>query len=165
MAAKDYEYKFITQPDNDLKCVICLDVAREARQHEECGKLFCRECIEKNGKRPCPNCRAQNPHYYKDLKSERSIRIKYNYSLKDYTLFQKSGKTPYSILFVHSNGGFRILGKGRGCEQASHTLTGPPRPNIATTSGPQYYTYYTRLTAQESSHAAVTWGRCCWESI
>lgn len=72
MASVDIDYKFISLPDDNLKCVICLEIAREAKQHEDCGKLFCRECIEKNGNRPCPNCRAEEPHYFKDTKSKYS---------------------------------------------------------------------------------------------
>ena len=70
MVDRNNEYEFITQPDDNLKCVICLELAREAMQHVDCGKLFCRECIEKNGNKPCPNCRAENPQYFKDMRSE-----------------------------------------------------------------------------------------------
>ena len=65
-----YEYNFVSEPDDALKCLICLDVARDPMQHGECGKLFCKECLEKHGKdRPCPNCKTQS-EYYRDNKSK-----------------------------------------------------------------------------------------------
>ena len=61
------EYKFISEPDDELKCLICLEVARDPLQHEACGKLFCKDCLEKHGKdKPCPNCRKGQSHYYVD---------------------------------------------------------------------------------------------------
>ena len=64
------EFKFLTEPDADLLCVICLGVAREPLQHEECGKLFCRECLERHGRRkPCPHCQSER-RFFKDNKSK-----------------------------------------------------------------------------------------------
>ena len=69
MTAKPYQY--VNEPDDDLKCVICLDVVQDPLQHEQCGKLFCKECIERLGKdKPCPHCRTQGSQYYPDHKSE-----------------------------------------------------------------------------------------------
>ena len=69
MASK-LEYQLISEPDDELKCVICLAVAREPFQHEECGKLICKECLEEYGRhQPCPHCRSGS-QYYKDNKSE-----------------------------------------------------------------------------------------------
>ena len=74
MAAKPVEYKFVSEPDDALKCLICLDVARDPLQHEECGKLFCKECLEKYGKdKPCANCKRANSHFYKDNRSEKQL--------------------------------------------------------------------------------------------
>ena len=68
------EYKFITEPDDGLKCLICHEVARDPKQHEDCGKLFCEKCIEKYGvRKPCPYCRKEQPLYFKDNKSELRI--------------------------------------------------------------------------------------------
>ena len=65
------EYKFIREPDDVLKCAICLEVARDPHQHEECGKLFCKECIEKYGRdKPCPHCRTQGSQYFRDNRSK-----------------------------------------------------------------------------------------------
>ena len=69
--AKILEYKFVSEPDKDLKCVICFEVARDPLQHEECGKLFCKGCLENYGKgKPCPNCRKKGSQYFRDNKSE-----------------------------------------------------------------------------------------------
>ena len=66
-----YDCNFLTEPDDALKCLICLAVAKDPRQHEECGKLFCNECIEKYGKdKPCPNCKKTGAQFYKDHKSK-----------------------------------------------------------------------------------------------
>ncbi len=69
------ELKFLTEPDNGLKCLICFEVAKDPLQHEACGKLFCKECLEKYGRqKPCPNCREQDSHYYTDKRSKLLIR-------------------------------------------------------------------------------------------
>ena len=70
MASNKFDYQFITEPDESLKCSICLEVAVDPKQEEGCGKLFCRECIRKNGSQPCPNCRTGHPNYYNDKKSK-----------------------------------------------------------------------------------------------
>ena len=56
-----YDYQFVEEPSDDLKCLICLCVARDPQQHGDggCGKIYCSSCIDKykttNDK--CPNCR------------------------------------------------------------------------------------------------------------
>ena len=62
-------YNFISEPDDCLLCSICLELASQPKQCEDCGKLFCTKCIAKNGRRPCPNCRTDNPKYFRDTKS------------------------------------------------------------------------------------------------
>ncbi len=56
-----YEYPFVEEPSDDLKCLICLCVARDPQQHGDggCGKIFCTSCIDKYKKNDdkCPNCR------------------------------------------------------------------------------------------------------------
>ena len=65
--ASGYACNFLSEPADILKCLICLSVARDPRQHEECGKLFCSECIEKYGTdKPCPNCKQTGTQFYKD---------------------------------------------------------------------------------------------------
>lgn len=64
-------YKFVGELDDELKCLICLDVAKDPLQHETCGKLFCEECIEKHGKeKPCPYCRQGQSHFYLDKRGK-----------------------------------------------------------------------------------------------
>ena len=63
-------YQYVGEPPSDLECVICLEVAEDPRQHEKCGRLICKECLEKLGEgKPCPNCRM-DPKYFKDSKSK-----------------------------------------------------------------------------------------------
>ena len=68
-----YECKFLEEPSNDLKCLICLCVARDPLQHggEGCGKIFCRVCITEYQKRSktCPNCRREIVTF-RDVRSE-----------------------------------------------------------------------------------------------
>ena len=54
-----YDYKFIKEPADSLKCLICLLVVREPQQHGGCGKLFCKVCIDKHTvlKNTCSHCR------------------------------------------------------------------------------------------------------------
>ena len=37
-----YKYNFLHDPPDDLKCLICLEVAEEPWQHSKCGRLFCK---------------------------------------------------------------------------------------------------------------------------
>ena len=73
MSTRNHDYKFVSPPDDNLKCFICLEVAQDPKQHEDCGKLFCSECIEKNGRKACPNCRAVNQAYFKDRRGWSNI--------------------------------------------------------------------------------------------
>ena len=72
---EDFEYSYITEPIDSLKCLICLDVARDPMQHAEngCGKLFCEECWDKHNKRKCPNCRKRNPKVISDVRGEKAL--------------------------------------------------------------------------------------------
>eukprot|EP01032_Pedospumella_encystans_P013995 gene13995-16091_t len=49
-------------PNEELLCVICTELVRDARQATCCGSLYCKACIEKwlTGKvdGSCPNCRS-----------------------------------------------------------------------------------------------------------
>ena len=68
-------YKFINSPSDALKCLICLDeVASDPWQHDKCGKLFCKKCLEGVGKnKPCPNCRENRPRYFEDTRGKRLL--------------------------------------------------------------------------------------------
>ena len=68
MASK---YDFVSQLDDAHKCLICLDVADDPRQHEKCGRLFCKKCLKQHEyTKPCPYCRAEQPQYFQDTKSK-----------------------------------------------------------------------------------------------
>ena len=66
-----YKYRFVSEPSDAHKCPICLEVAEEPWQHGDCGRLFCKACLDKYGKdKPCAHCRMKPPQYFKDNKSE-----------------------------------------------------------------------------------------------
>ena len=68
-----YDCKFVHAPSSDLKCLICLCVAKDPLQHGEggCGKIYCRSCITeyRKGNNKCPNCRG-NIFTFKDVRSK-----------------------------------------------------------------------------------------------
>ncbi len=71
-----YDLNWLEEPPDDLKCLICLCVARDPHQHpgddtNECGKVFCHGCIieHKKNETTCPNCRKILTHF-KDTKSK-----------------------------------------------------------------------------------------------
>ena len=65
-----FEYNFVTEPDDSLRCLICLEVAINPAQHGNCGRQFFSACIKKIGNKPFPNCRAENPQYFMDTRSK-----------------------------------------------------------------------------------------------
>ena len=66
-----FKYSFICPPEDELICVICLEVAEEPWQYGECGRLLCKMCLDKLGKKkPCPNCRKEKPQYFLDNRGE-----------------------------------------------------------------------------------------------
>ena len=73
--AGGYEYSFVDPPD-DLVCMVCHHVVKEAHQVECCGKVFCKTCItEVNGRMSsCPNCRMTSPKIFSDLRSSRHVK-------------------------------------------------------------------------------------------
>ena len=65
------KYSFVSEPDDALRCLICLQVADDPKQHEKCGRLFCMECLERHGyTKPCPYCRAEQPQYFVDTRGK-----------------------------------------------------------------------------------------------
>ena len=70
MASNLKAYNFISEPDANWFCAICLELASQPKQCQDCGKLFCSECIEKNGSKPCPNCRTVSPKYFQDIRGK-----------------------------------------------------------------------------------------------
>ena len=73
MSSNRKSYSFIGKPDANFFCAICLDLACQPKQCENCGKLFCTKCINKNGRKPCPNCRIDDPKYFRDTKSKQLL--------------------------------------------------------------------------------------------
>ena len=70
MAGYKYEYSFLREIPDSLNCILCLDVAKEAYQHEDCGKLFCKSCYRKINTSSCPNCKGSEGEYLADKLSE-----------------------------------------------------------------------------------------------
>ncbi len=64
--------RFLSVPSESLKCSICLDIAKDPKQEEACGKLFCSDCIE-HVKGNCPTCVTPNPKFFIDRKSESDL--------------------------------------------------------------------------------------------
>ncbi len=59
------------EPNDVLKCLICFELCEDPWQHEKCGRLFCRKCVEDYGReKPCPNCREKRPKYFEDNRSK-----------------------------------------------------------------------------------------------
>ena len=63
------KYNFTEELSSAL---VCLGVAEDPYQHvgHQCGRLLCKECLERLGNKPCPNCRGEDPQYFQDHKSE-----------------------------------------------------------------------------------------------
>ena len=74
-SSSSLHYKFITEPDDDLLCMICNAVAKDPWQHGECGRLLCCKCLEEyDGNKPCPNCKMEQPQYFQDSRSKFYIK-------------------------------------------------------------------------------------------
>ena len=57
-----YDYEFVSDPPDELKCSICLSVLRDPSLTSCCGNHFCQSCIShiKNKGMPCPLCQEQD---------------------------------------------------------------------------------------------------------
>ncbi len=80
-----YECNWTEDPPDDLKCQICLMVAKDPQQHggnKGCGKIFCNSCItvHQSNSRNCPNCREQLS-LFEDKRSILNIYHKMLYDL------------------------------------------------------------------------------------
>ena len=60
------KYNFLFQPEEELICVICVEVAEEPWQHADCGRLLCSNCLRTLGDNPCPYCEKQKPLFFPD---------------------------------------------------------------------------------------------------
>ena len=56
-----YDYQFLEEPSEDLKCSVCLSVLRDPHLTSCCGHHFCETCIKpiKNLNNRCPLCQAE----------------------------------------------------------------------------------------------------------
>lgn len=73
MATSGYsEINFLSELQDELKCLICLSVARQPWQHTSCGRLFCEDCLEeyRKEKDSCPYCRDETGEFFLDCKSK-----------------------------------------------------------------------------------------------
>ncbi len=79
-----YECDWVESPPDDVKCQICLTVAKDPLQHsgdKGCGKIFCTSCITKHQKKSqdCPNCREQlTQSLFKDRRSKQYTALATN---------------------------------------------------------------------------------------
>ena len=91
-----------------LVCVICLEIAEDPWQHGKCGRLLCKECLEKLGRnKPCPNCRMEQPQYFEDNKSKCTYLV---VIIITFTSLVPPGKREIKALLV------KCANVGRGCE-------------------------------------------------
>ena len=68
-----YDCQFVSEVPHALQCLICTLAAREARQIDCCGKVFCRACLSKlkwSDNSACPNCRETRWKSFADKKSK-----------------------------------------------------------------------------------------------
>ena len=99
---------FLVDPDVSLKCCICLEVARDPKQEEGCGKLFCTCCIKEWNEESCPTCRTDNAKYFSDKRSEEiqfwlvavCMHIPINIVVAVFLLFSFAGKREIQALKV-----------------------------------------------------------------
>ena len=71
-------YDFVKgDPPDEYTCLICTFIAQVPYQVNCCGRIFCKECLDKLSKRDeetrCPQCRRFNFKTFKDIRAERSI--------------------------------------------------------------------------------------------
>ena len=66
------DFDFVDEPPDSLKCLICMLVVKEPWQHGDCGRVYCKVCIQGfiKVKNMCPNCRQKKPSLFKDGRSE-----------------------------------------------------------------------------------------------
>ena len=75
-----YNYQFVKEPPDSLKCLICLSVVKEPQQHAGCGKLFCKVCIDHyklQSRNDCPYCRKPLASLFPDIRGEHTQHNKY----------------------------------------------------------------------------------------
>lgn len=84
MAHSGYDKeRFTNLMFDSFDCMICCEVAMDPRECENCGKIFCRNCIDdwmkKSPTVPCPNrCKSK----IGDFKSKALLRMYLNLDIK-----------------------------------------------------------------------------------
>eukprot|EP01061_Rhynchopus_euleeides_P009153 TRINITY_DN18297_c0_g1_i1.p1 TRINITY_DN18297_c0_g1~~TRINITY_DN18297_c0_g1_i1.p1 ORF type:complete len:403 (+),score=93.14 TRINITY_DN18297_c0_g1_i1:53-1210(+) len=68
-------FEFLTEVPGDLYCGICKEVAVDPRVTQECGHLFCLECVERclAASNLCPMCRYEGFQVRTDHRARRQI--------------------------------------------------------------------------------------------
>lgn len=113
MASSSNKYRFLSDPDDELKCPICLEVSEEPWQHGRCGRLFCKQCLEKYGRgKPCPHCMERRPDYFEDTKSKLTI----------YVAPLKKKCTIQGLSFILTGGSQPLLKHWQGCLHHRKTI-------------------------------------------
>ena len=66
-----HDSTFVQLPPDDLLCLICTFVAKDLRQVTCCGKIFCKDCLNKFGAaQPCPHCTMDEWESFEDKRSK-----------------------------------------------------------------------------------------------
>ena len=73
--AEGYDFDFVEDPSEDMKCPICLLVLRSPQLTSCCGHHFCCECVDKvlREKGPCPLCNVLSFTTMLDKGTERKV--------------------------------------------------------------------------------------------
>ena len=71
-----YDYEFVSEPPDELKCSVCLLALRDPSLTSCCGKHFCQSCISriKNEGKPCPLCQEKDYQLMLDKSIIRRVR-------------------------------------------------------------------------------------------
>ena len=78
-----YECKFVDAPPDKLMCQICLSVAHTPHQMPCCGRVYCKDCLDKHKRLSdaCPNCRKTRQSFSDtrgESKSDSGILLEYS---------------------------------------------------------------------------------------
>jgi hypothetical protein len=66
----EFNFTFVPELDITLLCGMCSKISEDPYQHDRCGQLYCRECLEEYGRHlPCLHCGRPDPYYGMDTRS------------------------------------------------------------------------------------------------
>ena len=77
-----------------------MELANQPKQCEDCGKLLCPNCVKKNGRKPCPNCRTVDQRYFKDVRSKITSIGGYLVCIQIYASGFGDGEGTYVFVFT-----------------------------------------------------------------